>query len=238
MDAYAKLVADLAKTLEEFQAENVTDAEINAHLAGRYPDGQGGTSVRAGFTFTATPANPDTGAVAKTANEKFQDVVDALVAETRSLSTPLTRGTGSLNIPADNTTLAAFTAAQVTLIRTAIGATIARTMIEHLRAMAREGMARIVITNGEILSKLTFNVTATDAQSKQASQRHQDSFGISVNAKAGWGWGSASVGANYQQMNVRTVNESSFDSVTMSAEIIGQVKLQFKTETFPPITTG
>ena len=46
MKAYAELVADLAKTLSQFQAENISDAQVNAHLSNRYPDGQGGTSVR------------------------------------------------------------------------------------------------------------------------------------------------------------------------------------------------
>ncbi|NEP49390.1 MAG: hypothetical protein F6K65_11420 [Moorea sp. SIO3C2] len=32
IEAYAELVANLAKTLEQFEAENVSNAEINAHL--------------------------------------------------------------------------------------------------------------------------------------------------------------------------------------------------------------
>jgi hypothetical protein len=240
MNAYAKLVADLAKTLAQFQAENISDAEITAHLANRYPDGSGGTAVRATFTFQDTPANTDTGAAAKTANEKFQEVVNALIEETKGLQAPfkLTRDASSLNVADTDQSVKQFTAAQVGLVRDAMGRMLATNMVEHLRAMAREGMARIVITNGEILSKLTFNVTATSQQSKQASQYHQDSLGAHLKASAGWGWGSASLGVDYNQLNVRTVNESSFDNVTMSAEIIGQVKINFKTETFPPITTG
>jgi hypothetical protein len=238
MNAYAKLVADLAKTLEQFQAENVTDAQITAHLANRYPDGQGGTAVRANYTFQDTPANPDTGAQAKTANAKFQEVVEALLSETKSLKVPLTRNADSLNVAATDTNVKAFTEAQIPLIRTAIGQLLATNMIDHLRAMAREGMARIVITNGVIQSKLTFHVAATDADQRTQSQMTRDEVGVHLRASAGWGWGKASLGVDYTHLNVSTMNESSFDNVTMNAEIIGQVQINFKTETFPPITTA
>jgi hypothetical protein len=245
MDAYAKLVADLAKTLAQFQAENVSDAQINAHLANRYPDGAGGTAVRSNFTFKNTEADPANGVSAKTGNAKLQEVVAALIAETANVQDAtlrLTRdgqgGTLNLDIAEANTTIVQFTANHVRDIRKAMGAVLATSMLEHLRAMAREGMARIVITDGELLSKLTFNVSATAQQSKQAAKFHSDSLGVNLKATAGWGWGSASLGASYNQMNVSAVNESSFDSVTMSAEIIGQVRIKFRTETFPPITTS
>ena len=34
MEAYSKLVADLSKSIQQFQVENVTDAQITAYLAG------------------------------------------------------------------------------------------------------------------------------------------------------------------------------------------------------------
>lgn len=237
MDAYAKLVADLAKTLAQFQAENVSDAQVNAHLAQRYPDGQGDTVVRANFVFPDTAADPNNGTSAKTGNQKFQEVVAALIQDTSNLpqASRLTRG--SLGIDETDTNIKQFTAAHITTIRTAIALSLASTMMDHLRAMAREGMARIVITNGEILSKLTFNVDATDEQTTQKNQYQRSSVGAYVRGSAGWGWGRVSAGVSYSNLNVKTVNESSFDSVTMSAEIIGQVKIQFKTETFPPVVT-
>ena len=38
MEAYSKLVADVSKSLAQFQAENVSDAQVNAHLVERFPD--------------------------------------------------------------------------------------------------------------------------------------------------------------------------------------------------------
>lgn len=236
MDAYAKLVADLAKTLAEFQAENVSDAQINAHLAQTYSDGVGSTVVRSNYTFTDTAAAD--GTTAKKGFEKLQEVVNALITETVTLKPPylLTRESDSLNIAAD-ATATSFTPAQVQAVRKAMGALLAKSMMDHLRAMAREGMARIVITNGEILSKLTFNVSSTEVDTRRMTNYHRDSAGFYIHGRAGFLFGRVSAGFAWNQVNVRTVNETSFDSLTMSTEIIGQIRINFKTETFPPITT-
>ena len=85
MEAYAALVADLAKTLSQFQAENVPDAQINAYLSNRYPDGAGGTSIRTDYIFSETAADSVNGIVKKTAPENMRAVIDALILETAGL---------------------------------------------------------------------------------------------------------------------------------------------------------
>jgi hypothetical protein len=231
MEAYAALVADLAKTLTEFKADNVTEAQISAHLASRYPDGSGGTSVRPSYEFTPTAADPVTGTLAKSAHDKLIEVKDSLIQETKTNKTPLEFS----GVNAIDNLATKFTQGQVTLARTAVGEMLAISMIEHLRAMAREGMARIVITDGELTSKLTFNVTATAEQEARRSQYNQYK---SNGTTAGWNWWNWGYSYNnYNQLNVSTVNETSHDKVTMNAEIIGMVKLKFKTESYPPIVT-
>jgi len=214
MKAYAELVADLAKTLSQFQAENISDAQVNAHLSNRYPDGQGGTSVRSNYTFKDTTANLAEGVEAKTASEKMQAVVEALISETAGLkapAVPLTRT--SLGIAQGDTPIT-FTDTQVAMIRRAIGLTLA-----------------------SIRTKLTFTVNSTEVQATQKAKYDRESFGANIRGSAGWGWGRVSAGASYSNLNVNTVNESSFDSLTMSTEMIGEVNVKFKTETFPAIVT-
>lgn len=231
MQAYAELVANLAKTLKQFEAENISQAQVTAHLIERYPQPEDNskTVVRPDYTFSDIAANPDDGTPAKTANEQLTEVANALEAETLNL------GTGqqlSLTIAANQ---AQFTQVQVQEIRGKLSESLAQSMIDHLREMAREGMARIVITDGEILSKLTFQVTSTEADRKAKSEYNRQQVGAYIRGRAGWGWGRVSAGASYSNLNVKAVNESSFDSLTMSTEIIGQVKLRFRTETFPPV---
>lgn len=234
MDAYATLIANLAKTLSQFQAENISDAQINAHLAQRYPDGGGSTSVRSDFEFKDTPSGPNQ--EEKKAAVKLQDVAKTLISETSSLKPPnnLTRADDSLGI-AEDATPTKFTDEQVKKVRQAMGAMLAQSMMDHLRAMAREGMARIVITNGEIMTKLTFRVESNEVDTKTQSDYSRTDANAYVRGSVGFfGWG-GSFGAGWSHVRVSTVNESNFDALTMSTEIIGQVKLNFKTETFPPV---
>ncbi len=232
MQAYAELVANLAKTLKQFEAENISQAQVTAHLIERYPQPEDNskTVVRPDYTFSEIAANPQDGTPAKTANAQLTEVANTLVAETGNLDTPL-----SLSIAANQTQ---FTNAQVQEIREKLSESLAQSMIDHLREMAREGMARIVITDGEILSKLTFQVTSTEADRKAKSEYERQQFGAYIRGRAGWGWGRVSAGASYSKLNVKAVNESSFNSLTMSTEIIGQVKLRFRTETFPPVDSN
>jgi hypothetical protein len=238
--AYSELVADIAKTLTQFQAENISDAQVNAHLSNRYPDGKGGTSVRSDYSFTATAADLANGVEAKTAINNMLAVVDALVAETNGFpETPVDQRldrTKLSPVPSTGPGPFSFTPAQIGLIRTAIGQTLASNMLDHLRAMAREGMARIVITDGSIRTKLTFNVTSTEEQKTQKDRYNRQSFGANLRGRAGWGWGRVSAGTSYSNLSVNTVNESTLDSLTMSTEIIGEVNLKFRTETFPAAT--
>lgn len=241
MQAYAELVADLAKTLSEFQAENISEAQVNAHLSNRYPDGKGGTSVRSDYPFEATAANEANGVEAKTALNNMLAVVDALVAETTGFpENPVDERLARTNLSPDPSTGPgpfSFTPEQIGLIRRAIGQTLASNMIDHLRAMAREGMARIVITDGSIRTKLTFKVNTTEEQKTQKDKYNSQSFGASIRGRASWGWGRVSANASYSNFSVNTVNETSFDKLTMSTEMIGEVNLNFRTETFPAIVT-
>ncbi|MGB7441133.1 MAG: hypothetical protein WA919_08710 [Coleofasciculaceae cyanobacterium] len=226
MQAYSELVANLAKTLQQFQAENISEGQVTAHLIERYPDptDNSKTVVRSDFTFADITGG-------KTATEQLEEVANALVLETRNLENPLT-------LDVSGNTSPSFDDAQVGEIRSKLSESLAQGMIDHLREMAREGMARIVITDGEILSKLTFQVTSTEADRKAQSEYNRTQAGAYIRGRASWGWGRASVGASYNNLNVKAVNESSFDSLTMSTEIIGQVKLRFRTESFPPIESN
>ncbi|NEO33332.1 MAG: hypothetical protein F6K36_23485 [Symploca sp. SIO3C6] len=229
MQAYSELVANLAKTLKQFEAENISEAQVTAYLIERYPQPEDNskTVVSPTYTFSAVAQNNTNGTAAKSANEQLKEVADALVAETLNLEQPLNI------VIADNQNN--FSVNQVIVIRRKLSESLAQSMINHLREMAREGMARIVITDGEILSKLTFQVTSTEADRKAKSEYERTQKSAYIRARAGWGWGRASVGGSYSKLNVKAVNESSFDSLTMSTEIIGQVKLRFRTETFSPV---
>ncbi len=232
MEAYAKLVADLSKSIQQFEAENVSDAQIDLYLAEGYPDGEGGTSVRPGYTFSDIPPDLETGALEKSGGEQLQDVVRALINETKGLvKQELNLTLAKLNIPDSATS---FNQDQVTQIRESISALLATSMIEQLRQMAQDGMARIVVTDGEIMTKLTFNITTSELQEKQKANYNKNINRTNIKGRAGGGWWGLKASTDNTNINVNSMNETSFDSTTMSTEMIGQVKIRFKTESFPP----
>ncbi len=238
MQAYADLVANLAKTLKQFEAENVSQAQVTAHLIERYPQPEDNskTVVRQDYTFKGIPENSDEGTPGKTASEQIKEVMDALIANTSNLEEPLSLNDSSTE--GDDEKGKKFKGNVVKTIRQKIAESLAQSMIDHLREMAREGMARIVVSDGEILSKLTFKVTSTEADRKAKSRYEREQGSAYIRARASWGWGRASIGGNYSKLDVKAVNESSFDALTMSTEIIGQVRLRFRTETFAPVESN
>jgi hypothetical protein len=230
MDGYAKLVSDIGSSLAQFAAENVSDAEIDAHLATKYPDGKGGTVVRPAYVFEDTAADAQEGREAKPGNEKLKEVAESLVLATDDL--PESRKLAPAAIQVDSAT--SFTAEQVQAIRPAIGFLLAFDMRNMLRDMVREGMARIVVRDGKILTKLTFNVETTERAEAQRDRYQKSSLDAYIHGEANYLWGKWKAGADLNFVNVNTINETSFDELTMSTEMIGQVEINFRTETFPP----
>jgi hypothetical protein len=104
------------------------------------------------------------------------------------------------------------------------------------------GMQKVVVTDGLIATKLVFHVDATDTQTRNSSEveQHANSWGVSANASAKWGWGKANVSGGYQASNlsVKAVNERSMSAVNMSADIMGEVRINFRTDTFPTAEIG
>ena len=232
MEAYGKLVADLAKTIKDFEASNVNDAEIFNYLAGRYPDGSGGTSVRDDYTFAA---GADLGKV-------FFDLVEGQLA---SIWTGPAASTGEFPRPDDpagystadpsQTTATNFTAAQILALHKAVRRLLAKGQLDILRMMAQDGMSRIEVTDGRIRSKLTFHVATTDEQARSAAnaQQHQMSGGGTISVKTKW-FG-INAGQTHSSLAVRVVNDRTFSKVTMDAELVGEVDLRIQSFKFPPV---
>jgi hypothetical protein len=213
MEAYADLVAELAKTLAQFQASNVSDADVTLYLAQRFTDGQGGTSVRADYTYASAA--------------DMQAVDDALAAEIQGIS--------AIVAPA---TAPKFLATQVKDIRTAVAAELARRMQTRLRDMARDGMARIDVTEGSITSRLTFTVRTSESASATQSTYHNATANAAVSSTFGFKRFGGSIAASGRILNVQTANQSTFSSVNTDATILGEVKIGFRTTSFashPPV---
>jgi hypothetical protein len=242
MEAYADLVSSIAKTIKDFEVSNVTDGDVTRFLADNYPDGAGGTCARSNYEFIATPAAGD--APEETAGAKlgkvFYDLVDIRL---RSVWTPdndddVPRPANPADYDSDDptaTTANAFTQEQVQRIRTGVRRYLAQGKLDQLRLMAREGMARIVVSDGHILSKLTFRVATTDQQMKTYTEYERQRLAAVGIGGLGASWGGIVAGAFYSTLRVKTMNEQTYNKATMDAQMIGEVKINFHSQTFPPI---
>ena len=116
-----------------------------------------------------------------------------------------------------------------------------------LKTVLKIGMQKVVITSGEILTKLTFHVDAEESlyKTKEISSQKSSGWGIGggLTANVG-GIGKiigASVGASLsggysnRKLNVSVVNEKSSSATNLQIDILGQVRIQFRTETFPSV---
>ena len=110
------------------------------------------------------------------------------------------------------------------------------------------GMQKVVVTNGEIETKLTFHIDASDTLSKDAQSMNSKSSGWGIGggvSAAGGGivgkiiggtvGGSISGGYSSRKLNVSVVNEKSSSATNINIDILGAVKIQFRTETFPTV---
>lgn len=99
------------------------------------------------------------------------------------------------------------------------------------------GMQKTVVTDGRVMTKLTFHVDATDSATSVSHnvESKASSWGISGRlsfAKKAFGLSIAG-GASSSKLMVSVVNERSNRAINVTADIIGQVDINFRTETFP-----
>ena len=117
-----------------------------------------------------------------------------------------------------------------------------------LKTILKIGMQKVVVTNGEIRTKLTFHIDASDDYSKTSNQYNNNSSGWGVGGRlSGSGTGlvgkifgaslgiGLSGGYSSRKLSVNVVNEKSTSATNVNVDILGEVKINFRTESFPSI---
>jgi hypothetical protein len=97
------------------------------------------------------------------------------------------------------------------------------------------GMQKLVVTDGRILSKLTFKVNASKTRAKSSTAVDSKSSSISAGANFRRGAFGASASYGKYQYSVNVVNETSSGVINVDAQIVGEVEIHFRTETFPQV---
>ena len=105
-----------------------------------------------------------------------------------------------------------------------------------LKEMVRLGMLRLVVTDGTIETRLNFRAYGSDYFSKHTSAATRDSFSVRAQAQTGGlisNWVKASASTAYSRVRVQTTNTSEHSSSSVDVQMMGGVKINFRTDYLP-----
>lgn len=226
MRAYGELVANVAKTVDEFAQDNISQNNSRDWLAGKYPDALGintGTDSSFADGDTEAPPSPKLEAKGDNPEQALQNISKDL-----NLDKPVT----DLSDEAEEARLVQAARLQM-----------ARGRQQLLASMVMLGINRIVVTDGLINAKVIFDMRASDTASRQAtasmSDRQSTSLTNKIHMEAG-GWMSpvqSSMDNEFKQDHVATVQSAVEDQSDSKAEVkaklSGEVRVNFKSDYFP-----
>jgi hypothetical protein len=203
MEAYGKLVADVAKSLNQFRDDNTTDNQGRDHLIEQFPDMfelsfDGGDGLDSFGSDGNAPPQP---------RVVLRDGVDEKTAVDRlNRSLPLDKPLTGLD---DDTVEAALVPAARTQLATG--------RQQLLATMVMMGINRIVVTDGKIQAKVMFDFKATDnrkyAMSATQFDHERDASGNLVLTNVGEG--------TYDSKSQETQQDASYSHGKDSSEYTG-----------------
>lgn len=214
LKSFSELIKELASGLTAFQEKNAGPQAVNQFLLLQFPNADG--------TATAIVAEGEYGLAL------FNAIVDVL-GPIAGLAAPEEDSTETFT--EDN--VAAIQAAARSLLMDR-----AEQAFEQLENLVRIGYARVIFSNGHILTRLKFNVTASESEATQSSRRTTSSRSFGGGASGGLfglpflGVARLGLGGRTSKITVESVNTQAFEAINLNANILGEVRVDFRTETF------
>lgn len=215
MRAYAELISAVAKTAEEYMAENIGMGQGRDYMVDRFPD------------LLAIDVDEDSG---KSKLRVIGEDAESALAEIHS--TLAMAGPAPTDLSEDEVEAGFVNAARIVM---------AKSRQQLLASMVMLGINRIVVTDGSITAKVKFDMRATDqakrdyrasAYDRQSSRnRKVSAFGGSF---LGFGGGQVSTSEQAHVATVSTaVNETSESQLELAAKMQGEVRVNFKSDYLP-----
>jgi hypothetical protein len=212
MEAYAELVKNVAKSVDQFMKDNVSENQARDYLADRYPD-----FLEVDVSQEQPQVKPTEGYDQDNMPDFFRDL--GLETPVEDLDEEVTE---QVLVPAARRRMA-------------------MDRQQLLATMVLMGINRIVVTNGNITASVIFQLKTRDVVERDFTQTAEQAGGkyASSQTRPGfWGWFSPSVTREYEsswgRFKVTTVQEEDSEaSVEMKANLSGKVNINFKSETFP-----
>jgi hypothetical protein len=210
MEAYGQLLANVAKTVDQFMAENISDNQARDYLVGRYPGH---------FRLETTD---------QAARLRVRDRADDL---------PKPNFKTDLNLPEDADLDE--DVAEEKLVPAA-RRQLAQSRHSMLATMVMMGINRIVVTSGRIRAQMGFRIDAKDHGAAQTASQFdwqnetRARFGYGGGLLGGlFGGPSGSVETRNTVTYVSSTKKDSSDDLDVHADLTGEVELKFKSDYFP-----
>lgn len=248
MEAYSKMIADVAKSLGQFMEDNVTPNQGRDHMVDMFPDV---FDIGTGDDFSESP-DP---------RLMLKDGVDESSALKR-VNSSITFDNGalkSLDLSDENVEMAIVTAARMQL---------AKQRQQLMASLVLMGINRIVVTDGRISAKMLIEVQSRDGRKMsrsaaaydyardqhgniQSTRSGDETYERNVNQSGqstGWGnyrstgedysyEGYAKGTSKYEEKPVMTASsaatEASEASLQMRSQLAGNVEVNFKSDYLP-----
>jgi len=227
MRAYGELIANVAKTVDQYMTDNISTGNGRDYLAQRYPDTlEVDVSHGAGELAEGAPAPPPTVQLAARGENAAQRLTD--ISRELGVEPPVT------DISDPNAELKIVTAARLQM---------AKSRQQLLSSMVMLGINRIVVTDGSINAKVVFEMRADDKAKRKytasmndvSSQKAKQTMNVS---SGGWylpvDWSASS---ESEQEHVATVasavDETSESKAEVKAKLSGEVRVNFKSDYLP-----
>ena len=227
MRAYGELIANVAKTTDQFMRDNIGEAAGRDYLADAYPDVLG---IDLGSTADAF----EEGEGAEPPPPRLQATGDNAAVRLAEISREMNVNPPVTDLSDANAELRLVTAARLQM---------AKSRQQLLSSMVMLGINRIVITDGSINAKVVFDMRASDKATRRytASMHDREAQKQKHSAKAEYGaWFSpvdVSVSSSSEQEHVATVasavDESSESKAEVKAKLSGDVRVNFKSDYLP-----
>jgi hypothetical protein len=206
MDAYAELLKNVTKSLDEYMRDNVSENNARDYLADKYPD-----HVQ---VDTAGPA-------------------PKLVPKPNATDAPMPDFMKDLGLPQPVDSLDQDTVEQTLVPAARQRMALDR---QHLLAtMVLMGINRLVVTDGDINAKVLFQLDTIDKVKKSANQTQNFSDAdTKTTSRFGWWFNPSTTDVEQTNFTVATTKtDASQAEIDLHTKLSGEVNVHFKSETFP-----
>jgi len=202
-EAYADLLEQVAASIEQFEADNVSEREVDHWIQANGPMEEGESTI-------GTPEEP--GELDEEAASRMEAKLRNPMEDLEVSSLP----TGSLE-PGD-----------VRQIRRLVRRKISRPRQEALEELVEQGIVRVVLDDGTIETRLKFEARGRESDTETESQRERTRSGFSGSGRLLTSIVGVGIGGGYQSIDVSTQRERRERDVEVEGEIFGRVELNLR----------